>query len=254
MLVLLPPSEGKTAPASGAPVDLAALTHPALTPQRSKVIAVLGRVARGSRKGALRTLGLSVGQADEIALDVDLLAAPAAPAAEVYTGVLYQHLDLASLTPAARSRAADRMLVASALWGVVGLDDRIPAYRLSMGARLPRLAPLASWWRPALTAALPADALVVDLRSQPYAAAWRPAQGTVVAVRVFVEREGRRTVVSHMAKATRGDVARLLAQARGVPGDPAAIAAVVQRAGHRVELAREADRGATATWSLDVIL
>lgn len=254
MLVILPPSEGKAAPAAGmgnGPVDLARLVHPELTDRRLRLIGILDRLATGPRARALTVLGLSAGQAAEVDRDRDLLAAPAAPAREVYTGVLYQHLDLESLPSGARTRAAERLLVASALWGVVRLEDRIPAYRLSMGARLPRIGPLATWWRPALTAALPADGLLVDLRSQTYAAAWRPAHGTVVQVRVFAERAGRRTVVSHMAKATRGDVARILVRTRGTPRDPTAVAALVERAGHRVELVD----GVTgrAPWSLDVV-
>lgn len=262
MLVLLPPSEGKSAPAADAahpPVVLDALIHPELTDKRVRLAGALDRLARGPRKKALTALGLSAGQAAEVDKDLDLLAAPAAPAAEVYAGVLYQHLDLASLPPGARARAAERLLVTSALWGVVRLEDRIPAYRLSMSARLPRIGPLATWWRPALTKALPSDGLVVDLRSQTYAAAWRPPHGTTVEVRVFAEdirtTPPKRTVVSHMAKATRGDVARILVQTRSMPRDPAAVAALVERAGHRVELVPPSVRtGARASvWSIDVI-
>lgn len=259
MLVLLPPSEGKAAPAPGdahPSVDLDRLAYPALTPRRVRLVTALGRLVRGRQKTALAALGLGPGQADELERNRDLLAAPAAPAAEIYTGVLYQHLDLRSLTAPQHARALERLLVASALWGVVGLGDRIPAYRLSMGSRLPRLGGLAAWWRPALTAALPADGLLVDLRSQTYAAAWRPVGGTVVEVRALVE-DGRvapprRTVVSHMAKATRGDVARVLVRSRAVPRDPEAVAALVERAGHRVELSEPAR--ARGPWRLEVIL
>jgi len=254
VLVLLPPSEGKApAPAGAPPADLAALAFPeALTAKRERLVAAVEKLANGrSEKRALAALGLSAGQAAELDRDRDLRGAPAAPAAEIYTGVLYQHLDLASLTPAARARADERLLVASALWGVVRLGDRIPAYRLSMGAKVPRLGGLAPYWRPALTAALPADALVVDLRSQTYASAWRPAEGTVVEVRAFVDDGRSRKVITHMAKATRGDVARILARARGVPRDPEGVAALVERAGHRVELG-PGPRGDAA--ALDVIL
>ena len=250
MLVLLPPSEGKTAPVDGAPVDLGALVHAgALGPTRERVLAALEKVARGPRRRALERLGLSAGQTDEVDRDAHLRDAPAAPAGEVYTGVLYQRLDLASLTPRARERAAERLLVQSALWGVVRLEDRIPAYRLSIGATLPALRKgLAAAWRPALSAALPDEGLVVDLRSGGYAAAWRPGEATVVAVRAFTP---QRRPISHMAKATRGEVARLVAQARSDPKDPEALATLVGRAGHDVELGPPAKAG--APWHLDVI-
>ena len=249
MLVLLPPSEGKAVPAGGAPVDLAALTHPELTPQRERLLTAVEKLGRGSRKAGLARLDIGPGLSAELARNAALRTAPAAPAADVYTGVFFQRLELASLTADAQARAGERLLIASALWGVVRLGDRIPAYRLSMGAKLPRLGGLAAWWRPALTAALPPDGLVVDLRSQPYAAAWRPEGGTVVEVRALVEAAGKRTAVSHKVKATRGDVARLLVAAPQAATDPASVAALAEAAGLRVELAQRKD-----AWQLDIVL
>ncbi len=46
MLVLLPPSEGKASAAKGAPLDLAALSFPALNPIRERLVRAL--VALGS--------------------------------------------------------------------------------------------------------------------------------------------------------------------------------------------------------------
>ena len=54
--------------------------------------------------------------------------------------MLYEHLGLGSLP-------SDRVLIASALWGFVRPTDRIPAYRLSMGATLPRIPSLPALWR-----------------------------------------------------------------------------------------------------------
>jgi hypothetical protein len=217
VLVILPPSEGKTAPAAGKPLELARLVHPELNPLRAALLD---------------------------ALDPGLRSAPAARASRVYTGVLYQRLRLGEL----RAPARRRVLIASALWGVVAPDDRIPAYKLPIGTRLDGFGGLAAHWRSALRAALPDSGLVVDMRSGAYAAAWRPRGATVVGVRAFVERDGRRTAVSHMVKATRGEVARLLLEAPRAPRSPEAVAAIAAAAGHRVELAR-----AAGGWTLDVI-
>src|SRR4051794_40104353 len=101
VLVLLPPSEGKTAPAAGAPLDLAALAHPELTKARERILNTLIRVSGGREATALKALGLSKAQAGELALNRGLRAAPAAPAATVYTGVLYERLQLPELPAAA---------------------------------------------------------------------------------------------------------------------------------------------------------
>lgn len=232
MLVLLPPSEGKARPERGAPVDLAALAHPELTPKRERVLAALQRLASGRPERARAALGLSPGQAEEVERNGRLREAPAAPAAEVYTGVLFERLQLASLGAEARGRVR----IASALWGVVRPEDRIPAYKLAMGAKLPRLGGLAAFWRPALTAALPPDAFVVDLRSGAYAAAWKPAAGTLVAVRALAERpDGSRAVVSHMAKRVRGDVARVLLESGVDAGTREEVLEVLAAAGMRAE-------------------
>jgi uncharacterized protein len=252
MLVLLPPSEGKRAPAEGAPVDLDSLTFPELRPARERALAALVRLASGNPKRALTALGLSAGQTAELALDAALATAPAAPAGDVYTGVLYQHLDLPTLSAAALARGREHVLVASALWGVVALDDRIPAYRLSMGARLPALRTpgLAAWWRPRLTAVLPDDpgALVVDLRSGAYAAAWRPKAATTVEVKASTH-DGK--PISHMAKAVRGTVARRLLQARRAPGTPAEVAALADDGAGRVVVHEPARRG--GPWTVEVV-
>jgi cytoplasmic iron level regulating protein YaaA (DUF328/UPF0246 family) len=246
LLVLLPPSEGKTAPPEGAPVELDALAFAGvLGARRERMVDALAKLSAGRPARALDALGLSPRQAAELELNAALRTAPAAPAGEVYTGVLYEHLRLPEIDHAARGQ----VLIASALWGVVRPDDRIPAYRLSMGAKLPRLGTLAAVWRPLLRKALPDDGLVIDLRSGTYAAAWAPQAATDVGVRGFTERDGRRTVVSHMVKATRGDVARLVLQAPRPPVSAQDVAEIVAASGREVELT--AARGGGAF--LDVI-
>lgn len=250
MLILLAPSEGKTAPVFGAPVDLAGLVHAdVLTPARGRALAALIGLSASTQRGrALKSLGLSKGQAGDLDSNAALADAPTGPAAEVYTGVLYQHLALAELGSRARSRAADSVLVASALWGVVGLEDHIPAYRLSMVATLRSLRKgLPAFWRKPLGAALPdaEDELVLDLRSGAYATAWKPSHSTVVQIRA-VTPQG--TVVSHMAKATRGRVARAAIQASTPPREPAAVAAL---AGEGAVLHEPQSRG--APWIIEVV-
>ena len=141
------------------------------------------------------------------------------------------------------------MLIFSGLWGVVRPDDRIPTYKLPIGTVVPGLGGLATFWRPALTEVLPDRGLIVDLRSGPYASAWRPRTGRVVTVRGFTESAaGTRTVISHMVKRIRGDVARAALLAEPRPRTPADVAAAAERAGMRVELA-----GSGRQWTLDVI-
>jgi uncharacterized protein len=230
MLILLPPSETKATDGDGPPLDLATLSLPELTRTRERVLNALERLCGGREAHARDVLGLSPGQTAEIARNRELRTAPTSPAARLYTGVLYDNLGLATLDA---DRVARSILIFSGLWGALRVTDRVPAYRLAMGVRLPRLGALAGLWRPVLTRALPSDGLIVDMRSAPYAAAWRPK---AVNVRVFREREGKRTVVSHMAKATRGAVARALLTGDADPATPEELVKTLLGLGHAAEL------------------
>ncbi|MGV8978798.1 MAG: YaaA family protein [Cellulomonas sp.] len=228
MLVLLPPSESKTAPASGPPLDVAALSSPTLGPAREKVLDALIEVS--TRLDAVAVLGVGARIAGEVARNVDLRAAATARADQVYSGVLFAAAGLSQLPAAAGARAEESVLIFSGLWGVTSPGDRIPAYRLSMATDLPGIGPLASAWRGELAAALGDRAdgdLVVDCRSATYVTAWRPRPGAAwVQVRVVREADGRRTVVSHNAKHARGVLTRhLLTRRRKVPVDADGLAA-----------------------------
>lgn len=231
MLVLLPPSEAKAVGSRGAPLDLDRLSFPALTPTRHRVLDAL--VAASARPDALDVLGAPKGAAERVAANVEVLRAPTLRAVDLYTGVLYDALDLASLDAPARRRANRRLLVISALFGAVQPGDRIPSYRLSMGVDLPGVGPLARVWREPLEQVLPVAAgrgLVVDMRSSTYVAAWRPSgplAERTVAVHVVRDGPGGRSAVSHMAKHTRGLVARALLTSGADPRTPEDLVDVV---------------------------
>ena len=236
MLVLLPPSETKAPGGSGPALDLAALTRPELTPVRERLVDALVALA-ADVPAARAALGLGPRQDDEIARNAALRTAPTLPALRRYTGVLYDALDLPSMTRAQHARAARRLGVGSALFGLLGADDAVPAYRLSAGSALPGLPGLRTVWRPQLAPVLAAvDDLVVDLRSGAYAAL-APIPGAVT-VQVVSERDdGSRAVVSHANKATKGRIARLLAITTAEPDDGARLVPLLRQAGFRVERA-----------------
>ena len=259
MLVLLPPSEGKTPATRGRPLDLETLSFPALTATRERVLDALVALARLDPQRALTVLGLSARQLDEVARDAGLETAPTAAASRVYSGVLYEALDLSSLDAPARRRATRQLVVSSALFGALRVGDRIPAYRLSGDTTLPGLGPVARLWRDPLAPAM-AEAsgrgLVVDLRSGTYAAMWRPTgdvAGRTVAVRVLQEMpDGSRKVVSHFNKATKGRLVRRWLQDGADPRDADDLADACEKAGVVAELGPRPRPGAVR--GLDVVV
>ena len=204
-LILLPPSETKLAPARGKPLDLATLSFPSLTPLRAAL------------------------------LNDDLRRAPATPAGRLYTGVLYAALDIATLPRV----AARDLVISSAQFGALCAADRVPAYKRELAA---------AYWREGLRAPLDAATagrVILDCRSATYVAAWRPSAAAAAWVHVTVleERDGVRRVVSHMAKKTRGEVARHLLVSGARPRTPGELAAAVAEC-FRCELAPPARAGA----------
>ena len=254
MLILLPPSEGKTSPRRGKPLDLPTLSSPELTPARQQVLDAL--VALSARPDAAQVLGLGATQTHLVETNARLATAPTARADAVYSGVLYDALGLESLSPAGRRRATARLAITSSVFGLVRPADRIPSYRLSGDVTLPGVGPVAGIWREhlggAVTAAL-GNGLLVDLRSGTYAAFWRPPTELaprVATVRVLHEADGVRKVVSHFNKATKGRIVRALLEDGASPRTPGALADVLGRLGWKVELGESTPRGT----QLDVVV
>ncbi|WP_028661016.1 peroxide stress protein YaaA [Nocardioides insulae] len=246
MLILLPPSEGKAAPTRGARLDLAALTMPGLTDARAEVIDALRTLCQGDPVRASAALGVPASQPELVELNAHLRERATARADRIYTGVLYDALDAASLSSAAKRRLTRRVRVASSVFGLVSPADRIPAYRLSGDTRLPGLGMaqgerVSSYWRrhlgPAAEEAL-GEGLLIDLRSGTYAAFWKPDAalgGRVATVRVLHETDGRRSVVSHFNKATKGRITRALLEDGATPRTPTELADALRDLGWYVE-------------------
>ena len=261
MLVLLPPSEGKAASGAEEPLALGDLSLPELNPARERALAALVELSTGDPDRAAEVLGLSPGLRGELARNAALRTAGALPAGELYTGVLYDALELSTLSPEARARAESWLLVFSGLWGAVRIGDRIPPYRCSGGVKLPPLGALGTYWRPLTAEVLPGlagEGLVLDLRSAAYAALWRPVgevAGRTATVRVLHEREVggvlKRSVVSHFNKATKGRLVRDLLEAGVEPGSPAELAEALRDLKHTVEATAPA---AGKPWALDVVV
>ncbi|MEV8312742.1 peroxide stress protein YaaA [Streptomyces sp. NPDC059900] len=262
MLVLLPPSEGKAPSGRGAPLKPESLSLPALADARKAVLDELVDLCVADEEKARDILGLSEGLRGEVAKNAELRTAGARPAGEIYTGVLYDALGLATLDAAAKRRAARSLLVFSGLWGAVGITDRIPSYRCSMGVKLPGLGALGAYWRTPMASAMPeaaGDGLVLDLRSSAYAAAWKP-KGEVAdrtaTVRVLhaqmVDGVEKRSVVSHFNKATKGRIVRSLLETGAQPKGPAELVEALRDLGHVVEAEVPAKAG--KAWGLDVVV
>ena len=219
-VLLLPPSEGKAEGGSVTPVDWAMGAFGHLAAERRAVRDAVRRALRsGGATRAEKLLGVR-GAHLERALGEwrHIDASATAPAAERYAGVVWGGLDLRTLPAPARRRAMSRIVVPSALWGLVGARDLIPAYRLKMSARLDGLGVLSAWWRPAVSRALAARAgrgAVIDLLPQEHRAAIDPsalARGRLVRVEIVEDGPDGRRSVGHADKQAKGRLARAIVE------------------------------------------
>ena len=255
MLIIVPPSETKRRPpVDGPPVDLEALSFPELTPMRERVLDAL--LATSAGPDAFRRLHVRPSMAREVACNTLTLELPAMPAADVYSGPLHQGLAVADLSPPARDRAQDTVVVVSALWGLVRLQDRIPPYRLQLFSWLVGIDRLDREWRAVLPDVLASaagpDGLILDLRSPENQMFGKPTgqDHRLVTLRVHQGGDGRR-IGDVIAKRVRGEAGNYLLESGAEPSGPDELAIVL---GERwpVELSEPGRRQGSSTLTLYV--
>ncbi len=215
MLVLLPPSETKR---FGGRQQFA-LSHlsraTTLGATRERVREALVAVSR-DEQAAVKALKLGVKNRDLREHNLQLDTSGASAAIERYTGVLYDALDVESLTDLERQWVYHHVAIQSALFGLCSAGDEIPAYRLSASSRLPELkSALAKLWAPVHAGVLEGRPYVLDLRSKDYAAL-APVEDLGASAYDVVEvvtrdAHGEVRALNHFNKAAKGDLVRRLA-------------------------------------------
>ena len=217
MFILLPPSEGKAlggtsrthwSPQQGAfGSSLGTLRH--------SVIAALS----GENGGSSTLLGVSGKHLERAqGANLALVGAPSLPAAERYTGVVWGHLDAATLSGRERDYALHHIIVLSGLLGAVLASDPTPDYRLKMGGRLAPFGTMSKWWRHSVSDAVNshcAGELVIDLLPNEHRGAFQPdanVLGGSIAIDIMTKKDDK--AGGHDAKAAKGLLARHLLTAK----------------------------------------
>lgn len=241
MRILLPPSAGKTTKESTNHLQLEKLWQAEhLTQTRRQLINDVQNTALLADAAQIFKLGPK--NAHEISQNLEIYDAPALAAWQLYDGVLYEAAKFAQIfsygacaqdgqgqggqSQADQSQGLQRQLeeltlVFSALFGPVRLTDLITPHRLSGSVKLPGQGSVASIWSKALKELLTQQLsghVVVDLRSSEYGAMYRQTRGSDclmlnIGVAKVNPATGKRSVVSHWAKHTRGLLAGALLEA-----------------------------------------
>jgi cytoplasmic iron level regulating protein YaaA (DUF328/UPF0246 family) len=213
MLILLPPSEKKKAATSPEKFDLSSLTFAA------ELSALRSQTTAGSD------------------------SSKTSPAIEIYNGVLYQGLGWNSLSATQKKRANSRVLIVSALFGLVKPLDQIFQYKIKINSKL---------WRDAIAAVSTkfVSELVIDCRSSTYKSVWTINPENTVEVRVFKINGTERSVITHMSKKYRGELTRHLLMQTNDPATPAEVQRMAAQL-FECELHPPADG---QPWALDLLI
>lgn len=213
MLILLPPSEKKKSATSSEKFDLSSLVFAAeLSDTRIQATA-------------------------------NQVTSQTSPAIEIYDGVLYQGLNWKTLSAAQLKRANSKVLIVSAVFGLVKPLDQIFSYKEKIDNK---------FWRDSIAQVADkfSDELIIDCRSSTYKGVWPINPANTIEVRVFQVVAGERNVITHMSKKYRGELTRhLLTQAT----DPITPADVQRMAAQlfECELHPPAD---AQPWALDLLI
>jgi cytoplasmic iron level regulating protein YaaA (DUF328/UPF0246 family) len=236
VLILLPPSETKReGGADGSRLMLRELGFPQLGVARRTALAALEALARDP-VAATHALKLGPTQAHEAERNRRLRRSAVMPSLDRYDGVLYDALDASTLSEAARAFAHEHLVIASALFGLTRALDPIPAYRLSADSRLPGVSLKKLWVSGVSTVIAEEPRLVLDLRSEAYAALGpAPARADSFFVRVVNDEGGRKRALNHFNKAGKGRLTRALLLAGVDHPDAASLLAWAAGAGIRLE-------------------
>ena len=251
MRILLPPSAGKTTKESTNHLQLEKLWQAEhLTQTRRQLIDDVQNTALLADAAQIFKLGPK--NAHEISQNLEVYDAPALAAWQLYDGVLYEAAKFAQIFSSGDSSQGSQSqggqgpcnqpqggqdqvynrqggqgqleeltLVFSALFGPVRLTDLITPHRLSGSVKLPGQGSVASIWSKALKELLTQQLsghVIVDLRSAEYGAMYRQTRGSDclllnIGVAKVNPATGKRSVVSHWAKHTRGLLAGALLRA-----------------------------------------
>ena len=213
MLILLPPSEKKKAAASKKKFDLSSLVFAA---ELSDI--------RGQATNKYDSPQTS-------------------PAIEIYDGVLFQGLNWKTLSASEQKQANSKVLIVSALFGLVKPLDQIFSYKEKIDNKL---------WREAVAqvAAKYSNELIIDCRSSTYKGVWTINPQNTIEVRVFKVNGAERSVITHMSKKYRGELTgHLLKQT----ADPTTAAEVQRIAAQLFECELHAPVDGQP-WALDLLI
>lgn len=235
-ILLLPPSEGKAAaPSGGSSFEEARKRRTSnyfceLDPLRLQLFDALEEVLE--RGAGLEKLFDVTGDSlqEAILINREIRRASTLPARDLYNGVMYQAIDYTTLKAAQKKAFNKQTVIFSGAFGLLRPSDRIPPYKMKMGANLGGVVgKVVSYWKRPVSEILRKELrgkVVWDFLPDQHRRAWDGTGEIVARHQVkFVKRIIRDGIaeyktISHHSKSLKGALIRhLLSVKASTPGE-----------------------------------
>lgn len=208
MKILFSPSEAKSEVSDLNSIDENSFFLPEIYEKRMEVVKIYQEYISSASKQELEKLfGLKGEEIEKY--KIDLMSAKSTKAINRYTGVAYKHLNYALLDRDSQKFIDENVIIFSNIFGPILAKDRVPLYKLKQGEKIDGF-DIAKFYKKEANKALDEflkDEFILDLRAGFYEKFYT-IKSDYVTMRFM--KNGK--VVSHFAKAYRGEVLKAVAK------------------------------------------
>ena len=202
MLILTPPSEGKSS-LNSSTIKFSD-TEFMFNSQVTEILSLL----RDFKKNELTSIyGTSLEKATLLHhQNLNVFNSECSLAIERYTGIVFKHLDWKSLDDKSQSYINNNLRILSGLFGIIKPNTLIPNYKLKM-----EVLSLANFWKPILSQYIQNEELILDLLPVSHRKALNP-HNNLITINFMIEKNGKLTQSAHAGKVVKGKFIRFLAE------------------------------------------
>ena len=202
MLILAPPSEGKS---SENTVNVKFNETDFIFKQQVKII--LSMLKELDQKKIISIYGTSLDKAKYLhANNLNIFQKECSKAIERYSGVVFKNIDWDSLNIDSKKYLNQHLRILSGLFGILKPDTLIPDYKLKMN-----VLSLTKFWEKDISNYLENEGLILDLLPAIHRKAFN-LEENIIRINFMINKNGKLLQSAHSGKVVKGKFIRFLAQ------------------------------------------
>ena len=201
MLILIPPSEGKSSKNSSNTKfkDTNFIFE-------NEVKAIQKQLSNCNDDELQKIYGVTLQKAKQLnELNLNALENNCSYSIERYTGVVYNQIDWQNLSDESKSYFEKNIRIFSGLFGIVTPKTLIPDYKLKMNSLS-----LTKFWLPILTKHLSKEDIIIDLLPQIHSKSY--SHENIVRIDFKIIKDGKLKSAGHMGKVVKGQFIKFLCE------------------------------------------